>query len=112
MLRAVSTSQDQTAQVWDARTGQHIFTFTGQMSPVTWGAWSPDGTRIVTGAGLVGGVGDAADNVAKVWYAKTGKTLVTYKGHTAYLNAVEWSPDGTRIATGGASGVVAIWRVM
>ena len=55
-------------------------------------AFSPDGTRIVTGSD---------DGTAKVWDARTGTALLELKGHTS-AGEVAWSfsPDGTRIVTG------------
>ena len=64
---------DQTAKVWDARTGTPLLELKGHTSCVTSVAFSPDGTRIVTGSG---------DNTAKVWDARTGTSLLELKGHT------------------------------
>jgi WD40 repeat protein len=38
-----------------------------------------------------------------------GTTLVTYTGHTDDVNAVAWSPDGTRIASGSEDQTVQVW---
>jgi len=38
-----------------------------------------------------------------------GKTLLTYKGHTGGVEAVGWSPDGTRIASADSDGGVQVW---
>ena len=56
---------------------------TGQVSSV---AFSPDGTRIVTGSRL--------DGTAKVWDARTGAALLDLKGHTGEVSSVAFSPDG------------------
>jgi len=41
----------------------------------------------------------------QVWDAKTGKTLVIYKGHAAPVWEVAWSPDSKYIVSGtGAAG--------
>jgi len=60
-------------------------------------AWSPDGTRIASAS---------YDGTVQVWEAKTGKLLVTYKGHNAPVWEVAWSPDGKRIVSGtGSAGI-------
>jgi serine/threonine protein kinase len=38
-----------------------------------------------------------------------GTTLLTYRGHSLGLNAVAWSPDGKRIASGSYDKTVQIW---
>ncbi len=38
-----------------------------------------------------------------------GTTLYTYDIHPTWINAVAWSPDGTRIASGGGDAIVRIW---
>ena len=38
-----------------------------------------------------------------------GTTLYTYGGHSASVNAVAWSPDGKRIASGGYDNTVQVW---
>src|SRR5260221_3314389 len=38
-----------------------------------------------------------------------GFTFCTYRGHTGSVNAVAWSPDGKRIASGGEDGTIQIW---
>jgi WD40 repeat protein len=38
-----------------------------------------------------------------------GTTLYTYRGHSAGVNAVVWSPDGKRIASGSQDLTVQVW---
>ncbi len=48
-------------------------------------AYSPDGTRIVTGG---------ADCKVKIWDRKTGKELVSFDGHSDDVHFVTFTPDG------------------
>jgi serine/threonine protein kinase len=50
-------------------------------------AFSPDGTRIVTGCD---------DKIARVWDAKSGKERRALEGHTGTILSVAFSPDGAR----------------
>ena len=38
-----------------------------------------------------------------------GTTLYFYRGHSAYVNAVTWSPDGIYIASGSSDKTVQVW---
>jgi len=64
-------------------------------------AYSPDGTRIVSGGRFEGKV--------QVWDAQSGALLNTLAGHTNRVNAVAYSPDGTRIVSGSWDGTVRVW---
>jgi WD40 repeat protein len=107
--RLVSASGDATAQIWDAMTGKQLLDYMSYTSGVTWADWSRDGKYIVTSSGYAGGISSPEDSVAKVWDMSTGKTLVTYRGHSAYLNAAYFSPDGARIVSTSADKTAQVW---
>jgi dipeptidyl aminopeptidase/acylaminoacyl peptidase len=46
--------------------------------------------------------------MVKVWDAGTGQELSTLQGHTGWVSSVAFSPDGQRLASGGAS-TVKVW---
>jgi len=64
-------------------------------------AFSPDGTRIVTGS---------YDRTAKVWDARTGTAQLELKGHTGGVSSVAFSPDGTHIVTGSGDRTAKVWE--
>jgi eukaryotic-like serine/threonine-protein kinase len=102
--RIASSDWGRTVQVWNANTGEHIFTYQiPDSSTVTFEhplAWSPDGRFIVS----------ASDGQPlRVWNAATGETLLTYKEHTFSVKAVAWLPDGSQIASGSVDTTVHIW---
>src|SRR6478672_1071721 len=70
-------------------------------SPVTNVAFSPDGTRFVSGND---------DKTVRVWDAATGQRLgEPLTGHTAPVESVAFSPDGSRIASGSFHKTVRLW---
>jgi WD40 repeat protein/tRNA A-37 threonylcarbamoyl transferase component Bud32 len=110
--RIVTGSEDKTAKVWDATTGQELLTLTGHKGLVLGVAFSPDGQRIVTGGGPWG-EGKHPGEV-KVWDAATGQFLHDLPGHTYCVWSVAFSPDGQRIVTGAGDwaygpGEVKVW---
>ena len=76
-----------------------MLTLKGHTSGVRSVAFSPDGTRIVSGS---------TDKTVKVWDANTGQEMLTLKGHTSGVRSVAFSSDGTRIVSGSYD-VVMIW---
>ncbi|MCP4787296.1 MAG: protein kinase [Fuerstiella sp.] len=76
------------------------FTCHGHWKEVRGVAFSPDGTRVVTGSGDAG---------IKLWDANTGQELNTLWGHQGAIDEVVFSPDGTRIASAGSDRILRIW---
>ena len=71
-------------------------------SPVTNVAFSPDGTRFVSGSD---------DKTVRVWDAATGQQMGDpLTGHTAPVESVAFSPDGSRIVSGGDDGTLRLWN--
>ena len=56
------------------------------------------------------GVPGAVDGTAlfDVWDASSGSVLLTFTGHSNSVYSVDWSPDGTKIASGGGDNTVMV----
>jgi len=79
-----------------------VATLKGHLAEVTKVAFSPDGSRVLTGA---------ADDTAAVWETATGKMLSVCKGHSGTLTSVLFRADGQQVATLGAEGSARLWPV-
>ena len=100
--RIVSASFDNTARVWDAKTGVVVATLSGHTDRVVSAAFSPDGSRVITAS---------SDNTARVWDAVTGVSLTILWGHTNQLVSAAFSPDGLYVITASLDQTARIWRL-
>ncbi|THH14174.1 hypothetical protein EUX98_g9637 [Antrodiella citrinella] len=86
--------------IWDPVSGQQLGMIEGHVDGiVSCMAFSPDGSRILTGAD---------DQTARVWSSENGEELVTLREHTAAVWAVAWSPDSQYVATGGLDETIVV----
>lgn len=77
------------AQVWNADGSGTAIQLAAHTDEVTYAAWSPDSTRIVTAS---------KDKTARIWNADgMGEPLILT--HDQAVLFVAWSPDGRRIVT-------------
>ncbi|DBA96558.1 TPA: hypothetical protein ACH3X1_015429 [Trebouxia sp. C0004] len=89
-------SEDFTAWMWHAQSGDMMQVFYGHTGAVRCGQFTPDGKAVVTG----GGEGDAT---LKVWDPKSGSCTGTVQGHgfhEAGLTSLDISADSTVAITG------------
>jgi len=111
--RIVSASADLTVRVWNTDGSGKPVVLAGHEGPVWSAAFSPDGTKIVSAS---------QDWTARVWDApishqgslkgapQTGQP-VFLEGHQGPVWAASFGPDGQRIVTSSADGVVRIYRL-
>jgi WD40 repeat protein len=100
--RVVTASEDHTARVWDAATGNPLSPPLHHQGVVMSAAFSPDGTRVVTASG---------DRTARVWDAASGKPLSPPLQHQEIVVSAAFSPDGTRVVTASGDKTARVWDV-
>jgi WD40 repeat protein len=106
--RVICAAGDGLVKVWDAASGRQVGTLGGGPYPawLAYPAWlmevSHDGAHVA--------IYDGHDvNTVKVWNLEKGGEPVTLAGHERMVDAVAWSPDGTRIASGSVDRSIRIW---
>jgi WD40 repeat protein/predicted Ser/Thr protein kinase len=96
-----SAGEDLVVNVWDRTTRDRQATF---RHPAGFGriAWCPKSLGIAF-----------CDNRGwlRIWHAHTGQEILSWQAQTHEAWAVAWSPDGSRLATGGYDHPVVVWRV-
>jgi WD40 repeat protein len=88
--------------LYDARTGAEIRSLRGHTAPVSWLAFSSNGSLLATAS---------LDRSVKVWDARSGRERSSLKGHAAAVLAVAFGPDGDRLVTGSADKTVKLWSL-
>ena len=94
---------DGAVRAFDTTTGKLVHTFApaAPPSPVGGLAVSPDGKLLA-----------AADDLGRLrfWTIADQTELTTVSGHTGAIHDVQFSADGTRLATAGADNSVRVWQ--
>lgn len=113
---ATQMREDGVVEVWDVATGNTLVTFGDHSIRVLAVAWSPDRSIIAFGGGgySLPLIADPTLRLAhsptiQIWDVSTRSRLFTYRGHTASVSAIAWSPDGLRIASGSKDQTVQVW---
>jgi len=65
--------------------------------------FSPDGKLLASTSGT------DDDKVIYLWEVEAGQRRMVLKGHRSVVLSLAFSPDGKRLASGGADGVAIIW---
>ena len=72
----------------------------GHRSNIMCLAFSPDGTRLISGSG---------DSTVKVWDPNSNAPITTLLGHSRSVMHIAFSPDGNQIASGSHDGKIVLW---
>lgn len=86
--RIVTTSEDNTARIWEATSGKELALLTGHVGKIHRATWSSDGTRILT---------SSDDKTVRVWNAENGKELLHVDGYIVTSSGAIWSSDSSKI---------------
>jgi WD40 repeat protein len=106
-----TASFDQTVKLWDVEKRAELATLKGHSDAVWAVAFSRDGKTLASAG---------ADGALKVWKVpelKDGKLdgavpdPTTLQGHKNWISSLAFSPDGTRLVSGGFDNSVKVWNL-
>jgi WD40 repeat protein len=108
--RVVTAGWDNSARIWDARSGKTIIKLAGKLAgelgshtaPINSAVFSPDGNQVLTASD---------DRNIKLWDAKSGRVVRNFTGHAASVKSAVFSSDGRRIVSASADRTARIWDV-
>ncbi|GIK58753.1 MAG: hypothetical protein HND44_13435 [Chloroflexi bacterium] len=93
-----TAGQDGVARLWDTASEQVVMELaTG--APVATVVFDANGARLVAASG----------DTAVIWDLTTGESAPPISGHNGLIHHAIFSPNGQRLATAGADGLVKLW---
>ena len=93
---------EQRIRIYDLATGKLVQLLAGHTGKVVALAFSPDGTRLISGS---------QDRTAILWDLTNARALYRLERHKAEVYAVGFTPDGARVVTGSFDRTLRLWRV-
>ena len=98
--RVATASADQTARIWDAKSGAQLAVLRGHTGGLSWVDYSSDGRFILT----------SGDHTARLWDAASHRQVAVFRGPDQMESAM-LSPDGTRVIGANDDHTARIWTV-
>lgn len=97
--RIVSGSGDRSIKMWDASDSGSLIYTNALENDVNSVEFNRDGSRIVSSSG----------NLVQIWNAAEGDPYYDLFGHSQFVRAATYSPDGTLIASCSDDATIKIW---
>lgn len=99
-----------TLRLWSTTSDKILRTFTepphtrdAHADGITTIAFSPDGSRMLSGSGY--------NKVLRLWNVASGKLLRTFKGHAEGVSSAVFSVDGLTAISGSFDGTIKFWHI-
>ena len=110
-----SLGLDKTVRIWDVESGMLVDTIRSQIGEsrdglLFSGALSPDGKFLAIGGLIVEGL-EMEGTLIQIINLESGSMAAVLEGHSSSVVALDFSPDGNWLASGGFSHELRIWDV-
>merc|ERR1712060_484940 len=97
----LGASDDRTALMWNAASGELVTRFRGHLDTVNSAEFSPHGVLVVTAS---------MDMTAKMWGALSGKLVLDFVGHAGGVTSAVFSPGrAERVLTASWDATAITW---
>jgi WD40 repeat protein len=97
--RLIVAGRDGSIRLWDVATGQSKL-LGSYMGEAFTAVFHPDNSRIATAG---------RDRTITIWDVVTGDKLLNLHGHTSYIFALAFSPDGRTLVSGSGDFTLRLW---
>lgn len=92
-----------TVEIWQVSTVlSKTATLQSKTGKITTAAWAPDSGQLATGTNV---------GAIELWQPANGRLLDARGGHTAQIDSLLWSADGTTLFSSGKDGSIHTWTV-
>lgn len=112
----IAAAESRSIVLWDVESRLRLATLLGHQDHVNSVAFSPDGTKLLTGS---------KDGTARLWEVTAGapidlwgevhsvsvREIAVFDWQVGRVHAVAYAPDGLRAALAGEDGAVVVWDV-
>jgi len=99
---ALTTSQDDTALLWNVESGQTLRVFNDHTDFVSEAVFSPDGSQVMT---------CSFDGTAIMYDIATGEIIHVFADHIGSVITTSFSHDGRYVVTGADDGTAIVYQV-
>jgi WD40 repeat protein len=110
-----SGSTDKTVRLWELASGKEHTVLRGHAGSVWSVAFAPDGKTLAAGSGLLKKAPDGQERYVMgeitIWETARWAQLAQIPAHDKVVDALAFSPDGKRLASGSDDGRVKFWDV-
>jgi WD40 repeat protein/serine/threonine protein kinase len=107
--RLACACSDGSLKIWDLQAEKEPVDWKAHPSRVNCVVFSPDGQRMASSCFSYGWEGEPPGGDVKVWDAVNHKEILTLQ-HPLGALRLAFSPDGSRLATGGQDKTVKVWE--